>query len=206
MARILLEIVSSAAKKEGGIFYHLCLRWFIACARCMLKLLEKLVKFMNRNAYIMCAVYGKGLCSSASMALSLIMRNALRVLVLTNVRLDCLTHEFLQFTECLIYNIFIIQKVVSWLLWLGKLGNTILMGGAAWFFYTNTKYEIENWYVPVVLVVIGSYLVANVFFNVYEVAVNTMFLCFLEDCERNDGTQSKPYYMSNSLRQLMLKN
>jgi choline transporter-like protein 2/4/5 len=27
-------------------------------------------------------------------------------------------------------------------------------------------------------------------------AVDTLFLCFLEDLERNDGTPERPYYMS----------
>ena len=36
-------------------------------------------------------------------------------------------------------------------------------------------------------------------------AVDTLFLCFLEDLERNDGTPEKPYYMSKSLRQILGK-
>jgi hypothetical protein len=42
-----------------------------------------------------------------------------------------------------------------------------------------------------------------VFFDVYEMAVDTLFLCFLEDIERNDGTAEKPYYMSKDLRQIL---
>ncbi len=34
------------------------------------------------------------------------------------------------------------------------------------------------------------------FFGVYSMAVDTLFLCFLEDLERNDGTPERPYYMS----------
>ena len=36
-------------------------------------------------------------------------------------------------------------------------------------------------------------------------AVDTLFLCFLEDLERNDGTPEKPYYMSKSLRKILGK-
>ena len=35
-------------------------------------------------------------------------------------------------------------------------------------------------------------------------AVDTLFLCFLEDLERNDG-QDKPYYMSKSLKKILGK-
>lgn len=98
-------------------------------------------------------------------------------------------------------------QIVSWLLWLGKIGITVGMGVTTWWYYnyTSTKYEMEFWWVPVIFVVIGSYLVANVFFSVYEVAVDTIFLCFLEDCERNDGSRYKPYYMSHQLRKLLHK-
>ena len=41
------------------------------------------------------------------------------------------------------------------------------------------------------------------FFGVYEMAVDTLFLCFLEDIERNDGSASKPYYMSKDLKKIL---
>ena len=51
----------------------------------------------------------------------------------------------------------------------------------------------------------GSYLVTTAFFSVYSMAVNTLFICFLEDLERNDGSKERPYYMSRSLRQILGK-
>ena len=38
--------------------------------------------------------------------------------------------------------------------------------------------------------------IISAFFGVYSMAVDTLFLCFLEDLERNDGSAEKPYYMS----------
>ena len=37
-------------------------------------------------------------------------------------------------------------------------------------------------------------------FSVYTTAVDTIFLCYLEDLERNDGSPSRPYIMSRDLR------
>ena len=54
-------------------------------------------------------------------------------------------------------------------------------------------------------IVIGSYFIASSFFSVYAMAVDTLFLCFLEDLERNDGSQQKPYYMSTSLKKILGK-
>ncbi len=56
---------------------------------------------------------------------------------------------------------------------------------------------------PIVVIVIGSYFIASSFFGVYEMAVDTLFLCFLEDLERNDGTPERPYFMSKGLRRVV---
>lgn len=45
------------------------------------------MKFLNRNAYIMCAIHGKNFCSSAKDAFNLLMRNVLRVFALDKVSL-----------------------------------------------------------------------------------------------------------------------
>ena len=74
--------------------------------------------------------------------------------------------------------------------------------------------------VPVIVVIIGSYVIArqggsssyivmnllfSVFFSVYSTAVDTLFICYLEDMERNDGSSSKPFIMSRQLRLLLGK-
>ena len=58
-------------------------------------------------------------------------------------------------------------------------------------------------FTPIVVIVIGTYFIASSFFNVYAMAVDTLFLCFLEDLERNDGTPSKPYFMSVGLQKVV---
>ena len=54
-------------------------------------------------------------------------------------------------------------------------------------------------------IVVGSYIIASSFFGVYAMAVDTLFLCFLEDLERNDGSPEKPYYMSKNLKTILGK-
>ncbi|MEQ2201199.1 hypothetical protein XENOCAPTIV_008954, partial [Xenoophorus captivus] len=53
--------------------------------------------------------------------------------------------------------------------------------------------------------VIGSYLIAHGFFSVYAMCVDTLFLCFCEDLERNDGSAERPYYMSSTLHEILWK-
>lgn len=49
--------------------------------------------------------------------------------------------------------------------------------------------------VPVIICGVFAFLVCHCFLTVYEMTIDTIFLCFCEDCERNDGI-SRPYYMS----------
>jgi len=155
-----------------------CLLW---CCKCCLWCLEKFMRFINRNAYIVCAIRSSNFCSSAKHAFDLLIRNLVRVVVL--------------------------NSVVNFLLFLGKL---VIMAGAATLSYLvfSNQYFPElhdnvptlNYFVtPVIAIVIGTYFITSSFFGVYEMAVDTLFLCFLEDLDRNDGTPSKPYFMSKGL-------
>ena len=53
-------------------------------------------------------------------------------------------------------------------------------------------------WVPLTIVAIVSLLIAHMFLSVYNMAIDTIFLCFCEDCEQNDGI-TKPYFMSKGL-------
>lgn len=63
--------------------------------------------------------------------------------------------------------------------------------------------ELNYYFIPIIIVTLGTYFIADVFFDVYEMAVDTLFLCFLEDIERNDGSPEKPYYMSRDLKKIL---
>uniref|UniRef100_A0A8C7PB06 Choline transporter-like protein n=1 Tax=Oncorhynchus mykiss TaxID=8022 RepID=A0A8C7PB06_ONCMY len=165
-----------------------CARFLMCCLKCCFWCLEKFIKFLNRNAYIMIAVYGKNFCVSAKNAFMLLMRNIVRVVVL--------------------------DKVTDLLLFFGKL---LVVGGVgvlAFFFFSgrirlpgsNFRTEMLNYYwMPIIVVVVGAYLIAHGFFSVYNMCVDTLFLCFLEDLERHDGTMQKPYYMSKNLMKILNK-
>ncbi|KAL8178452.1 UNVERIFIED_CONTAM: hypothetical protein K2H54_047426 [Gekko kuhli] len=71
--------------------------------------------------------------------------------------------------------------------------------------FTQEAPALNYYWVPLLTVIIGSYLVAHGFFSVYAMCVDTLFLCFCEDLERNDGSTAKPYYMSASLHRILGK-
>lgn len=64
---------------------------------------------------------------------------------------------------------------------------------------------LNSYWWAVGLVSLGTFFIASAFFNVYAMAIDTLFLCLLEDLEKNDGSPDKPYYMSKSLMNVMGK-
>ncbi|KAL7890997.1 hypothetical protein AOLI_G00004730 [Acnodon oligacanthus] len=133
------------------------------------------------------AIYGKNFCTSAKNAFFLLMRNIVRV--------------------------FMLDKVTDFLLFLGKLLIVGIVGVCSFFFFSGkikfgeeVASSLNYYWVPTVTVMIGTYLIAHGFFSVYAMCVDTLFLCFLEDLECNDGSEERPYFMSKSLQKILNKN
>ncbi|KAK1877757.1 Choline transporter-like protein 2 [Dissostichus eleginoides] len=180
--RVLLEYLDH--KLKGA--HNKCTKFLLCCLKCCFWCLEKCIKFLNRNAYIMTAIYGNNFCTSAKNAFFLLMRNMIRVAVL--------------------------DKVTDFLLFLGKLLIVGLVGIFAFFFFSgrvkafeDTAPHLHYYWVPILTVAVGSYLIAHGFFSVYAMCVDTLFLCFLEDLERNDGSAERPYLMPENLRKVLNK-
>ncbi|PSN43901.1 hypothetical protein C0J52_03676 [Blattella germanica] len=94
-----------------------------------------------------------------------------------------------------------INSVGDFVLFLGKalvVVATILIGIKMF----DSKEGINHVWVPLGLVGIFAYLVSHCFVTVYEMAIDTIFLCFCEDCEQNDGL-SRPYFMSRGLMEFV---
>ncbi|KAK2565941.1 Choline transporter-like protein 4 [Acropora cervicornis] len=71
----------------------------------------------------------------------------------------------------------VLDKVTDFILFLGQL--TITAGIAVGSFYWFERQENLNYYLaPVIIITVGSYVVAHAFFSVYNMAIDTIFLCF----------------------------
>ncbi|KAB1268666.1 Choline transporter-like protein 5 [Camelus dromedarius] len=176
MFRLILEYLDKRLKQAQSNIS----KFLKCCLRCCFWCLEKAVRFLNRNAYVMVsrlffdkinclpqiAIYGKNFCRSARDAFNLLMRNILKVAVMDRVTDFVLILGKILVAGCIVNDIFIL------------------------FFTLQT-------------VIIGSYLIAHGFFSVYAMCIETIFICFLEDLERNDGSTERPYYMSQSLLKIL---
>jgi hypothetical protein len=156
--------------------------YILSCLQCCFACVEKVLKFLNKNAYIEIAVYGYDFCEASRTAFMLLLRNAVRILV--------------------------VDRVADFMFFLGKVMVTLLTAviGAAMLqrpqYVGNDEDTGRFWGVSLILIVMLSYVIASAFMAVFDMAINTMFLCFCEDSERNDG-KTKPYYMDDSLRQFV---
>lgn len=57
------------------------------------------------------------------------------------------------------------------------------------------------------IILISFLMIIAMSFSILDIlfyAIETVFLCVLEDQERNDGSKSRPYYMSDQLKTLMI--
>jgi len=166
--RLALEYLDRKTKElqEGNVL----LKYAMCCVKYCMWYLEKVIKFINRNAYILVASKGTSYCASAQRAVTLIIGNVARLAA--------------------------VNTVGDILIWLAKLGTALMCGVIAAFLtdlpqYTSQQEYPETYlsspYLVIAISVILAYFVANIFFHVYEMAVDTVLLSFCEDCERNDG-------------------
>ncbi|CAF1085517.1 unnamed protein product [Adineta ricciae] len=179
LIRGILEYIEEKIKDKTGIIA----RCLFCCCRCCLFCLEKFLKFLNRNAYIITAIYGTGFFTSARRAFHLIVSNPLRLLV--------------------------IDKVCDFLIFLGKLCVTAGIGILAFFFFTHRiaqaeKYvpELHYYFVPLLLIIIGTYIIATCFFSVYSMAVDTLFICAIQDIQLHESNKDHQLMMPKGLKKV----
>lgn len=191
--RFIVTQVEKRLKKAVGNKSKIvsCMITFVSCCcKCCLWCLEKFLKYVNRKAYIMCAIYGSNFCVSAISAFKLLLANPAKTLILDGVSF--------------------------FLLLLGKLLITGAVGVLAFYLFTNsfsipTTYStlltptLHYYWLPLVTVIIGTFLIAKLFLTVFEMAVDTVFLCALKDLDIHDGSAEKPYFMSKKLMEIMNK-
>ncbi|KAL0124600.1 hypothetical protein PUN28_006453 [Cardiocondyla obscurior] len=145
------------------------------CCQCCLWCFECALKFLTRNAYIETAIYGCNFCTGGKKAFQALSNNILRVAA--------------------------INSVGDFVLFLGKVlvvTLTVISG----IYLMQKKEGLTHPWIPITLAGIFAFLVAHCFISIYEMIIDTIFICFCEDCEKNDGI-SRPYFMSRGLMEFV---
>lgn len=136
-------------------------------SHCCLGCIDWTIKSVNRNAYIMIAITGKGFCKASTIATGLIMNNILRI-----------------------GKVNVIGDVI---LFLGKLCVSLFCALFAFLMLDTYKYKsahnkISSPLFPVMVCWGLGYIVATLFFAVVEMAIDTIILSFCQDAEEHHGT------------------
>ncbi len=171
VTKIIRLIVAKAQKKARQLGNKLG-EALLCCCQCCLWCFEKVIKFLNKNAYIQCAIFGTPFCRSAREAFGLITRNVGKVGSIS---------------------------YVSWIvLFVGKFFISSVTTGAA---YVYIEREVgEDLYSvggPCALIFIMSYFIGDMFLDIFDMSTSTVLHCFIADEEMFDGDEC---YAEGNLR------
>lgn len=175
MVRLIVLAVMKRAKVCAGDSSFAKLA--CCCVACCLGCIEKTVRYLSRNAYIIMMIRGTSFCSSASEAVGLLTKHMVKVAL--------------------------VRSIGAGFLLLGKV--FIAAGAAAigaLFLLTQPPYKEELFSVvpAVVAITIGAWIVGTGFMSVYNVAVDTIFLCYALDLDSvKEGQQRKGPASVNAL-------
>lgn len=130
--------------------------WMDACP----KMIETCVRFVNRYAYVSCAIDGTNFCQSTSQAFKLFLKHV----------------EHINKPDKA-------DTVANFLLFIGQMVIVMAMAMLSFYVFADsyvTRYVPPTNYfvVPVITIIMGSYFISSLFFSVYTVVINTRFLCF----------------------------
>jgi Pyruvate/2-oxoacid:ferredoxin oxidoreductase delta subunit len=167
--RMMIEYIDQKTKQSQSSVA----KFAIKCLKCCLYCLDKFLKYLTRNVYIMIAIHGYNFWNGCKQAFNLLLRNAVRAAT--------------------------VNFVGDFTLFIGKVFVCGAVTGVALVFFQYCVEGINYAIIPALIVFIMSYFASGAFSSVFEMGIDSMFLCFLEDEERNDGTPGHEKYAPQEL-------
>jgi choline transporter-like protein 2/4/5 len=154
MLRIMLEYLDTKKKEieEAGVVPCMCLWDFVfCCCRCCLWCMEKCMKYINKVAYIFTVIKGEWFCSAACSAVTTLINEFSWVAIVTSI------------TSCMLF--------------FGKLMTSLIV--AAICGYWTSTLDVSSILFPTFFTFIIAFAIAMLFAEVYEMAIDTMLICYL---------------------------
>jgi len=148
----------------------------IRSIHCLLCCLQRLFDRLNKNGFVITSIYGTPFCSSSVQALMLLLGSLIRTAAL--------------------------HVVSGYLNWMGSffiVGGTCATCGFI-IRYTEIEDKLSSIVYPMIVIGLLSYLLCAIYMMVFQVGVDTMFMCFLIDEKVNKG---KHMFASKNLLKLI---
>lgn len=144
------------------------LKCFVGCINAILAFIDKIITFLNKNAFIQTALMGTNFCTSCAAAVSLIVRNL-----------------------ALIGALGVIGSAVHFL---GMIFITTATGFAGWAllaqFYDG---QISSPIIPTLACLIMGYFIGSVVISVFSLSVDSILQCYLADEELHKSEGGAKY-------------
>ncbi|KAF7279149.1 hypothetical protein GWI33_007561 [Rhynchophorus ferrugineus] len=148
------------------------------CAACALRgciccfyCLEKFIRYLNHNAYTVIAIDGSNFCKAAGTAFEVLTSHALQVAT--------------------------INSLGDFILFLGKCFVTAVTGCVGLAIFRRNK-ELTFYAAPTLLVCIFAFFVAHCVLSLYEMVLDTVYLCMCQSGDAPDGIQMQNLGVTNN--------
>ncbi|XP_028161457.1 CTL-like protein 1 isoform X1 [Ostrinia furnacalis] len=135
-----------------------CAKCGLKCGICCFYCLEKFIRYLNHNAYTIITIERVHFCKAAAKAFSTIVNNALQVAT--------------------------INSVGDFILFLGKCIVTAVTGIVGLLLLKRNT-DLQFYAVPTLVICIYSFFIAHCILSLYEMVVDSLFLCVCEDRNMN---------------------
>jgi solute carrier family 44 (choline transporter-like protein), member 1 len=158
--RLILSYLYAKMKAASGKGNE-CADCGLKCCICCFYCLEKFIRYLNHNAYTVIAIESINFCPAAGVAWKAIWTHVVSVAT--------------------------INGIGDFVLFLGKLAVAGVCGFIALILLKKNE-EIQFYMVPVFLIAVFAFFVAHIILSLYEIVVDTLFLCVYEDRQINGPT------------------
>eukprot|EP00834_Sanchytrium_tribonematis_P000595 NODE_11_length_54881_cov_1.430718.p8 type:complete len:564 gc:universal NODE_11_length_54881_cov_1.430718:15659-17350(+) len=146
--RLVLVYLQRTSKSKNSM-----VKKVFSCLQCCLGCIEKLIKFMNKNSYVVIGIYGTSFCKSAQTAFGLLSRNALRLIA--------------------------IESVSGFVIFIGKMFISLLSTGLGYFLirYLDKIGTIIVTFplVSAAIILVSTYVLSGIFFDVVDMAIGKTY-------------------------------
>jgi hypothetical protein len=145
-------------KMTGAVFTNPVMKWLLWGTRYCLDCLNRFVKFVCKNAYIMTAITSSSFCPAAWKAFILILASAGRFAV----------SNFLG----------------AAIMWVGRAFTTFLTAAIGYImvaFIPSVEVKLSSPIMPTVIIGMMAFVVSGVFLSLFSFSIDTILLCFLVD-------------------------
>lgn len=139
-----------------------CASCTLKCCICCFYCLEKFIRYINSNAYTVIAIDGANFCSAAKTAFDVLISHALEVAT--------------------------INSIGDFILFLGKCLVTAVTGSVGLYLFRQNP-KLTFYAAPTLLVCIFAFFVAHCILSLYEMVLDTVYLCKCQNSSNTDGAQ-----------------